>query len=166
MLLSIASAVVIAALFLSLSVNADRYLREEAPHLKPYRFGYFVGLVCCLLALAALYRCAVEFRELAHPGLAPLLLGGAMATAYGILHRRRLGWTMLTVLCLVSPSFTVPLTGTEVAAHAAWAGALFMLPASAIYALRRWREFGDVVERTHRPASDAASLGPDRRIAS
>lgn len=162
MVLSIASAAVIAALFLSLSVEADRTLRESGPHLKGYRFGYFVAGVCCLLALAALYQCTVAIRELVHPGPSPLVLAGAIAAAGGIVRRRRLGWILLPVPCLLTPWFMGSLTAVQFATGAAWAVASCFLPAAAAYALRRWREFDDVVERAHPPAS----LNPDRRVAS
>jgi len=162
MVLSIASAAVIAALFLSLSVEADRTLRESGPYLKGYRFGYFVAGLCCLLALAALYQCTVAIRELVHPGPSPLVLAGAVAAARGIVRRRRLGWILFPVPCLLTPWFMATLTGTQIAEHAAWAGASCLLPAAAGYALRRWCEFDDVVERSHPPPS----LRPDGRVAS
>lgn len=136
--LSIASAAVIAALFLSLSVNADRSLRNAGSNQRPNWFGYFVGLLCCHLALAALYECTVTLRQLDSPGVALLLLGTAGATTYGIVRRRRLGWVLLGPLRPLSPASFLAALDTEVEATVASAGALCMLSISAGYAMRWW----------------------------
>src|SRR5690606_21684908 len=116
------------------------------------------GLLCCLLALASLYQCAVSTRELEHPRSLPITLGLAIIAAKGIIQRRPHGWTALVSLC---PVLTQLLASTELTALAATGeiriGSVLVVGVSAVYAWRRRRELGRVDNRVDRRSAPATS---------
>jgi hypothetical protein len=153
MLFTISLAASVLAALTVFARRLDRRLRSGNLDLAHYHFGYFLGLVLCLLSLLALYRMIEEFASGQIPIAATVWLVLVLLAARGILSRRRAGWILATLLpqWFAVPAAAVILLSGSPGPFVIVAASLSVSLVLFIYARRRWHELGRRETRGRRP---------------